>query len=110
MAQRKHFSLTASTHSSVTITAAADTTVTGIGTPGETYTLDRRIKGVTVVNHSDSDTVYYRWDGSAPTDSGGDDDWALPPRSSNYHGIDADSIEFVLVSTGTPKVSLLGQS
>ena len=112
MAVREHITLTASTAASVTVTAPDDITTSNSSISiygAETHRIHNHLAQVTVVNHSATDTVYYRFDGVAPTASGADDDWALPPGAAYTHGpVHWDSQEFVLISTGTPRVSLLG--
>lgn len=112
MATREHITLTASTAASVTVTAPADVTTNNSSVAiyvTETHRIHNYLGSVTVVNHSSTDTVYYRFDGSAPTDSGADDDWVLPPSSSYVHSpVRWDSKQFVLISTGTPTVSIIG--
>ena len=112
MAQVEHLSLTASTAASATVTAPADVTTTNAAVAiyeTETHRIHNYLSSVTVVNHSSSDTVYYRFDGTAPTDGGADDDFVLPPSSSYTHApVRWDSKQFVCISSGTPAVSIIG--
>lgn len=111
MAIRSHFSLTASTASSVTITAPADTTTTFSGIYNdEDHRIRRRITRVTIINHG-TDAVYYRWDGTNPTDGGADDDWVVLGGTGFVHEpLQWESKEIVFISAGTPDVSIIAEA
>lgn len=111
MALRDHISLTASTAASVTITALDDLTSDYEGIyETETHKIFRRITRFTVINHSSEDTLYYRFDGTVPTVTG-DDTWALPPSSARAHdALQRETVQVVLISSGTPTVSVEGES
>jgi len=113
MALRKHFSLTASTHASTTITALEDLTTDNTDVAiyeVEQHTIRRPIRSVTVINHGAA-AAYYRFDGTAPTDGGGDDDWVVPANGGvRVHSpLNRDSIQLVFISSGTPAISVIGE-
>lgn len=110
MAERIHISLLASTAASVTVSSPPDGKIPVPGPTGTVYAnVARDLRKVTLINHSTTDSVYYRSDGVNPTVQG-DDAYALPPGGSWMQVVDADDYTVVFISTGIPNVSVIGES
>jgi len=103
-------SLTASTAASVTVTSPEDDLIEVPGPAGPSYArTNHALERVTVINHDSANSVYYRFDGINPTVKG-DDTYALPPSGAWTHDIQQDDWTVVLISAGTPDVSVVGES
>ena len=109
MATSETFLLTASTNSSVTVSAPDDIVTTFEGIYGnEEHRIHQYLNKVTVVNHDSSESVAYRFDGSVPTEGGGSGDYFLGPGQSYEHSpVRWDEQEFVLISSGGPSVTIM---
>jgi hypothetical protein len=82
MAQRVTETLTPDVVSTVEVAVAADKTVSYTDNLGQTVnkTINNRASGVTVINLSGEDVLYFTVDGSTPTVAG-DDMYAVPARA-----------------------------